>query len=253
MKVVIIGSGNVATCLGVALKKNKFKVVQIVSSYPAKKFSLLLKCPTVSSIDNIDRTADFYLIAVSDKRIVSVVEKLKGINGLIAHTSGSVPLSVFKNKLKNYGVIYPVQTLNAAMKGLPAGTPFAIEASSKKNETMLMSIALLLSKNIIKLSSEKRLALHLAAVFANNFTNHLFSLSQKLLAKYKLRFKILLPLIHQTVLNIEKENPALSQTGPAKRNDVITIKKHLLLLKNETEFTAIYKLLTASIKKQYEK
>lgn len=167
------------------------------------------------------------------------------------HTSGSVNLNVLTKYNLNSGVFYPLQTFSFNTSVNWENTPLLIEGKTQIEKKKLNLFAKLFSNNILSCTSKQRLNYHLNAVIVNNFTNALFTLSETNCINNKLQFKLLLPII-ETTLSKLKENGALaSQTGPAKRNDVVVIKKHLKLLKlNSIEFK-VYKLLTQLIKNQH--
>lgn len=166
----------------------------------------------------------------------------------MVHTSGTIPLSVLKKTSSNYGVIYPLQTLSKDRPVNMASVPICIEANSKANESILKGIARSISKKIYCFDSEQREFLHLAAVFAGNFTNHMYSIAEHLLAEHKLPFKLLLPLIRETAEKIKSGNsPASVQTGPAIREDMEIMKSHQKLLKNEKSLAKIYRLISENI------
>lgn len=254
MNVVIIGSGNVANALGTVLKK-KYNIIQIISRnrVSGQELALRLNADFTNRIDDVKKKADIYILAIKDNEIFNVANKITDIDGLVVHTSGSVPVNVFSHAFKNYGVLYPVQTFSISNPIFLTNTPVAIEANTKQNEKKLYRFVSEVSKKVVFLNSEKRLSLHLAAVFANNFVNHLFTLSEKILKKQKINFNLLLPLINQTAANVINPGPILSQTGPARRNDTLTIKKHLQLLKKNKEMADLYLMLTKSIQKNYKK
>jgi predicted short-subunit dehydrogenase-like oxidoreductase (DUF2520 family) len=255
VKIVIIGSGNVAFNLAMALQKKKHTILQVVgrNKITAQKLSFVLKCPFTNRWSELNTYANLYLIAVNDNEIANVAGKLKKCKGMVVHTSGSIPVSVIKNKIKNYGVFYPVQTFTNQNLNFPDDTPIAIEANTKSNLDVLKKLASQISSDVRMLSSEKRLRLHLTAVLVNNFSNHLFALAEKYLQKNKLDYDILIPLIKQTVINATTTSPVFTQTGPAKRLDSVTLKKHLALLEENKDLLKLYKLFTKSIQSFYKK
>jgi len=252
MQIAIIGSGNIATQLGLAFIISGHNINYVFSKNDLHKKVLAkkLKCKAAGSINEIQ--SDVIIIAVNDNAIPKVALQLKGNDAIIAHTSGSVNMNVLKH-LKKYGVIYPLQTINKIRKVEFRSVPLCIEGNNKQVEKILLQLASSISGNIYQLNSEQRLHVHLAAVIANNFSNHLFALSESYLKAHNLSFDLLKPLIKTTADNITTTSPALNQTGPAKRNDTKTIKQHLDLLAENPELKAIYKLISASIRKEYNK
>ncbi|MGB0880997.1 MAG: Rossmann-like and DUF2520 domain-containing protein [Polaribacter sp.] len=226
ISVVIIGNGNVATHLMNAfLKADTVSVTQINSRK-------LAKIPK----------ADITIIAVSDDAIETVSSKIT--NSFVVHTSGSVSLNALKNKGRK-GVFYPLQTFSKNKEINFSEVPFCLEAENKNDYALLETLAKSIGKKIYSINSEQRKALHIAAVFVNNFTNHLYKIGNDICNEHHISFEILHPLIKETVAKIETLSPKKAQTGPAIRNDTKTIKNHLTLLNEHQQ--KIYKILTESI------
>ena len=224
--VLIVGKGNVATHLYNAfLNVDEIAVTQISSR----------------TLTNIPK-ATITIIAVSDDAIAEVSSKIK--NDFVVHTSGSVAMNDLKNSHRK-GVFYMLQTFSKDKKVDFNEIPFCLEAENKEDYQLLEFLAKSIGKKNYEVSSEQRKTLHVAAVFVNNFTNHLFKIGNDICNTNNVPFEILQPLIKETVLKIEKLSPEKAQTGPAIRNDKKTIKNHLNLLdKNQQK---IYKILTKSI------
>lgn len=250
MRVVIIGAGNVATHLAKAFKAVDVQVAQ-VWSYHYENAVLLAKQVNAVAIEDLsalDQTADLCLLAVKDDSISELAKQLVDFKGVIAHTSGSVSIKVFESLFDNYGVCYPLQTFSKNKAVNFSNIPLCLEASNEKTLSLLKEVAGKLSRNITEVDSDKRKILHLSAVFACNFTNHLYALADEILTKNGLEFYILRPLIEETASKIQNELPLNVQTGPAIRNDNETIKKHEELLKQQPALLEIYKTLSDSIK-----
>ncbi len=253
-KIVIIGAGNVATHLAKRLQKKEFEILQIVSKSEksAKDLSLILKVPFTTDINKINRNADIYLLCIPDDEILNVASTLKLPEKLIIHTSGSVQINVLKNISANIAVLYPLYSFSKQIKISFSSVPILIEASNPASLDKLKQLAAAIAKSVTEVSSTNRLKIHLAAVMVNNFTNHLFAQSYDFLKQEKINlFHLLQPLIKQTVKKIKTLPPASVQTGPAKRGDNTTLKKHLQLLEKHPEQKKIYKLFTSLIKKYY--
>ena len=254
MKIVCLGSGNVATNLASAFKSSGAEIVQIWSKTLANAQTLasVLKSQAIDNLNDIDKEADLYLISIKDDAIIEVASKLAELKGLVVHTSGATGMDVLANSsLTNYGVFYPLQTFSKNRKIDPSTIPFCIEGDSDKTSTKLRSIAAMLSPLIYQVNSADRKLLHLAAVFACNFTNHLYQLSAVILERSHLDFDLLKPLIAETAAKVQSALPKEVQTGPALRNDESTMQKHLELLKDTPELVNIYETLSKSIKKTY--
>ncbi|MDD7913896.1 Rossmann-like and DUF2520 domain-containing protein [Polaribacter ponticola] len=224
--VLLIGKGNVATHLYNAfLKAEAINILQISSRN-------LSKIPK----------ADITIIAVSDDVIAEVSSKIK--NNFVVHTSGSVRLNDLKNKY-NKGVFYMLQTFSIDKEIDFSEIPFCLEAENEKDYNLLKTLALSIGQKVYSISSKQRKTIHVAAVFVNNFTNHLYKIGNDICKQNNVPFEILLPLIKETSLKIEQLDPKNAQTGPAIRKDQKTINNHLNLLNDDQQ--EIYKILTKSI------
>jgi predicted short-subunit dehydrogenase-like oxidoreductase (DUF2520 family) len=251
MKIVIIGSGNVATHLAKALYLANMQIVQIWS-YHYQNASILATQVNAEAIENltrVDPSADLCLIAVKDDAIEAIANQLKGFKGLIAHTSGAVNIDIFNKNFEAYGVFYPLQTFSKIKEVNFSNIPLCVEANTDVALQQLKNLANRLSKSVVEVNSEKREILHLAAVFACNFTNHLYALAEEILESNDLGFELLRPLINETAAKVEQALPLTVQTGPAIRNDEATLKKHSALLLKQPQLLEIYKTLSESIKK----
>ncbi len=250
MDIVMIGSGNVAAVLGRKFAAAGHKIIQVVSRNATAASELAYEWDTESAnyMSLISRRADVYVIAVTDSAIAEVVADLKLPGKVVAHTAGSVTKEVLKSVTDHYGVLYPLQTIRKDINYLP-DTPIYFEASDEKAAGVLKKLAASISfKPPVAAGSEERLKLHVAAVFVNNFTNHLFALAEQFCREENLDFRQLLPLIEETVQRLKTNAPLETQTGPAVRNDEETLQKHAEILKNHPHLLQIYKVMTESIK-----
>lgn len=248
MNIVIIGTGNTATVLGKKLKKAGHHIVQVFGRNSSEASSLAYELDTESTNywNVVNRTADLYIIAVSDIAVEEVFQELQLSDKTVVHTAASVSKDVLKDGAEHYGVLYPLQSLKKDSGYLPE-IPVIIDASDKETLAMLDVLAHSISDRVVEASDETRLKLHLAAVMVNNFTNHLYALVEKYCKAEGLDFYLLLPLIKETAARLESLPPSKSQTGPASRGDVETIKKHEALLTNYPQLQKIYTLLSESI------
>jgi len=253
MNIVCIGSGNVATHLAIAFKAVGAELVQIWSRdiRNGEILAALTKSTAVSDWNKLDRNADCYLIAVKDDAIPAVAERLKGLKGIVVHTSGATAMDALAQTGTGYGVLYPLQTFSKTKAVDLTKVPLCIEASDPATFEKLSAIAHLISPLVSLVNSEQRKVLHLAAVFACNFSNHLYALSHTILEHYQLKFELLKPLILETAEKVQTSLPEEVQTGPAIRNDEETMKKHMALLREFPEMQEIYEMLSKSIKKKY--
>jgi len=251
MKAILVGSGNVATHLAFALKDAGVEVVQVWSKHigNAEILANQIGANAVETLSELYQNADFCIISVKDDAISSVTDELKDFKGVILHTSGSVNLDVFGKELEKYGVLYPLQTFSIKKEVDFKTIPICIEANTPEALKLIRHLAEKLSGKVVEINSDKRKILHLSAVFACNFTNHLYTLSEDLVASYGLDFDLLRPLILETASKVQHASPRDVQTGPAIRNDEQTIKKHEELLLKQPQLLTIYQTLSESIKK----
>ena len=243
--IILLGSGNVATHLGIALKNSNYTITQVYSKSleNAKVLANKLDAPFTNNLTKI-KSADLIIVSVNDDAILSVLSKLR--NAAIVHTSGSTGLNIFKEKFSNYGVFYPLQTFNKEVNINISEIPFCIEGNSMEFEKQLIEIAKTLSNNVVKMNSEQRKQLHIAAVFACNFSNHMYSIADNFLTQADIDFKILLPLIKKTIAKLESNKPKEVQTGPAKRKDTAIIQEHIANI-NEKDIKELYHKISLNI------
>lgn len=248
---VLLGAGNVATHLYKAFKNAE--TITVVQWYNRTIETLSDYANEIAITDNLAelKEADIYIMAVSDDSIAKLSQKLPFENRLVAHTSGSVSMHDLDKK-NQIAVFYPLQTFSKDAEIDFTEVPICIEVYQKQNLQLLKDLAKAAGCKSHKITTEQRQTLHVAAVFANNFTNQLYRIAHEICESKNIEFEILKPLIIETAKKIEEMSPYMAQTGPAKRNDKKTIKKHLKLIENE-KHKAIYELLTASIKKTHGK
>ena len=254
-KVSIIGSGNVAQHLIQAFQ-NKIVLdsqIELVQVFARNKKSLtqLLDSNRITSDYTQLQAADVYIIAVSDDAIAEVSSQLPFENQLVVHTSGTVPLTTLESKNRR-GVFYPLQTFSKDKAVNFKTIPICLEAENEKDLETLNQIANAISDAVYEINSEQRKALHVAAVFVNNFVNHLYQMGNEICDNNNVPFEILKPLIQETANKIVSLSPKEAQTGPAKRNDRTTIEAHQQFLTDENQST-IYTILTQSIQNNGKK
>ena len=254
-KVSIIGSGNVAQHLIQAFQNQTVlnNPIELVQVFARNKKSLthLLDSDSITSDYSQLQAADVYIIAVSDDAIAEVSSQLPFVNQLVVHTSGTVPLSTLENKNRR-GVFYPLQTFSKDKAVNFKTIPICLEAENEKDLQTLKQIANGISDAVYQINSEQRKALHVAAVFVNNFVNHLYQIGNEICDNNNVPFEILKPLIQETANKIVTLSPKEAQTGPAKRNDRTTIAAHQQFLTDENQAT-IYTILTQSIQNNGKK
>ena len=242
----IVGSGNVAFHLGNALKNSGINIDYICSRNEIESISLAKKLNAKETLDLQQLSkSDMVLLCVPDDIVYEFINKIP--NTSCAYTSGSIELT--KVESKNIGVFYPLQTFRKKDKIEIEKVPIFVEATNEVFQNQLIELAKKISNNVSIVNSEERKKYHLSAVFLNNFTNHLLYLSQKEADKNGLKWDNLLPLLEETFKKNLTSNPFDNQTGPARRNDLITIEKHLSMLEGKSK--EIYQIITESIKSTY--
>ena len=230
-KVVLVGAGNVATHLGPALCDAGYEVVQVFSRTEASASALAgkLHCPYTTRLDMVNPEADMYIVSVKDSALEKVIPPLvsRHPDAFFVHTAGSMPMNVWKGLARHYGVLYPMQTFSKG-RGVDFSTvPFFVEGSGKEEMETLKILAGQLGGKAYEATSEQRRYLHVAAVFACNFANHMYAVAEHLLALHGLPFGAMLPLIDETARKVHELSPLEAQTGPARRYDENVINRHL--------------------------
>lgn len=254
IRIIFIGSGNVATHLATALDKS-CSVISVFSRNLNNASHLAAKLFHAEATDNIltiDTSADFYILAVSDDALYKVIRDFPPVQGIVAHTSGSVGMDVFQAnpELKNFGIFYPLQTFSKTTTPDLSSVPFFIEGNSAETTNRLTRLAEFISPKVVVTDSETRRHLHIAAVFANNFANYAWVLAQRYLTEHTcLDFNIFEPLLRETLNKAFTIGPIEAQTGPAKRNDTQTVLTHLGML--NPDMAEIYRLLSQHITTDY--
>ena len=247
--IVLIGAGNVGSQLGAALHKEGYFISQVYSKTKgsADKLAKKLNATAINDLKKINTSASVFIIAVPDDAIESVAKQLRVKDKIVVHTSGTADMKILKSTSKNYGVFYPLQTFS---KDIPVNfktVPICVEGSNKKTAESLLYFAKSISKNVEKVDSDERKKLHLAAVFACNFSNHMYAVADVFLKKNKLSFDLLRPLIEETTAKMKTNEPSQTQTGPALRGDKKTMNAHLKLLSKDKKLQSIYEVLSESI------
>lgn len=255
MKISIIGSGNVASALAKIINQSGH-TIDAIFGRDRKKASDLAQSVNSKAVDRLSDlpyNSDIYLLAVKDDAIIEVASAIKTERGILAHTSGATPISIFEGIQQNYGVFYPLQTFSAELEANFEELPICISANNSENEAKLKELAASICPNVYSISEEQRKGLHVAAVFANNFSNFLFSAAFDICHREALNFDMLKPLIRQTLRKIELADPEKIQTGPARRGDESTISLHMKWLEQHApEYSQLYEVLTEAIIKKYE-
>jgi len=248
-KVVILGAGNLATQLAIALHDASVNIMQVYSR-TMRSASILaekVNSTALSDVKNLVVNADLYIFALSDKALQPVLDQMPIPIGDVVHTAGSIPMDIFDDYTECYGVFYPLQTFSKNRKVDFSSIPICIESNNLGLQEDLMELAERISTNIHLIDSEQRKQLHLSAVFTCNFANHMYSIGQKLLAEKDVDFDLLKPLIKETAEKVQELDPVSAQTGPAIRFDKEIMTKHENELKDLPDFQKIYRFVSESI------
>ena len=248
MKVVIVGSGNVATVLGKKMKEQGVDILQVISQTYTNALELgtTLNVPATDNYAELNTHADIYILAVTDSIIATVAAQLPELNSIVVHTAGSVSMDILHGLFGQYGVIYPLQTLNRSVSTLPE-VPVMIDGNTEAVKETLKNFAKTWTEQVTVTNDQQRLTTHVAAVIVNNFTNHLMALTEDFCINEGINFSLLFPLINQTVNSLGTMPAALLQTGPAERGDISIIDKHLQLLNRYPSLRNLYLKLSESI------
>ena len=253
MRIALIGSGRVASCMGPRLKEAGHTIAGVYSRtlQNAQQLATVLGAPAIDSLEQLP-DADIYLTMLTDDALINLAPAIvKGReNALFIHTAGSVSAQVWKDAgAGRYGVMYAMQTFSkGAVIDWPQ-VPVFVEGSSDSEQETIKTLAHDLSGNVSVLSSNGRKKLHIAAVFACNFANHMYAISERLLESEGVPFSVMLPLVRETARKVETMSPASAQTGPAVRGDRKVIDEHLELLKDYPEYAQLYRLISNDINK----
>lgn len=257
MKIVLLGAGNVATSLGIALVKAQHEVLQVYSRTisSAQCLANSIGAKAINAVALLSEEADVYLIAIKDNAVAALLEKLPDrlSHKIFAHTGGTLPMEVFKGQCLHYGVVYPLQTFSRSIALDFKEIPIFVEASDERTLSDLIELSQTISTRVEPLSSHKRIYLHLSAVWACNFVNHCYTIASDVLESQALPFDVLRPLISETANKAMRVPPYLAQTGPAVRKDTQTMEKHIKLLEYAPELQQLYKMLSDSIDSHHDK
>ena len=250
-KIVLIGAGNLATNLGKVLVSKGYSVVQVYSrtEESAKNLATTLSAAYTTSLDEVRKDATLYIVSLKDSALIELLPEIVADkqDSFFVHTAGSISMDIWKGYVKHYGVFYPMQTFSKSREVDFCRIPIFLEANEPSGLSILREIANELSVSVHEVSSEQRRYLHLSAVFACNFTNHMYVLAAELLKKYGLPFEAMLPLIDETARKVHELEPLAAQTGPAVRYDENVIDEHLRMLADEPQMLELYREISENI------
>lgn len=250
--IVFIGAGNLATNLAISLKEHGFNILQIYSrtTESASKLANRIGCDSTVSMETLNDSADMYIISVTDNVLPDIISKIPGKckHAIFCHTAGSISIDAFSAQdFDKYGVLYPMQTFSKERIVDFKDIPFFIESINEESGIALNEVAKALSQKVYSASTDARRVLHIAAVFACNFSNHMYDIAAQLLSRHNIPFDVMLPLIDETSAKIHHIPPKQAQTGPAVRKDYEVIRKHIAMLENDKNLMDIYKLISNDI------
>jgi predicted short-subunit dehydrogenase-like oxidoreductase (DUF2520 family) len=249
MRITIIGSGNVATHLAAAFKNAGHRIAQVYSR-SMHNAALLAYHVSAEAVDNpaaISGDTDLFVLAIKDDAIVDFLPHLITFGKLIVHTSGAVGMQEMQEFTDKAGVFYPLQTFSKTKEVNFKEVPMCIEGADEPITVTLEGLARDISNHVYRVTSAQRKVLHLAAVFACNFTNHLYGIGEQLLKGSDMSFDMLRPLILETADKIRQHSPTDVQTGPAIRKDEKTMQAHLQMLNNQPALQQLYTVLSQDI------
>ncbi len=250
-RIVLVGTGNMAWHLGQALAEKGMAISQILGRTisAVNQMAYELHVPQTGKPEDLDKGADVCLICISDDSIIQVLDTMKPEKCLMIHTAGSVSMDVFKGRALNCGVLYPFQTFTKGRSMSFWKVPILIEANTNENLIRIRKLAERISSRVIEADSSQRLYLHLAAIFACNFSNHMYAIAEKLALEHNLPFELIKPLINETTAKATAISPRIAQTGPAVRSNRGIIENHIRLLHDHPDLQQIYRMISDSIMK----
>jgi len=250
-KIVLVGAGRIAFHLGKRLQAKGMRLVQVLnrSAEPARDLAETLRTAWSNHWQDIRDDADWVILAVRDDAIAGVAKALAPFvpGALVTHTSGATPGAVLQPYFVRYGVFYPLQSFSTERSPVWSKIPFCVDARLEEDLLYLKKVGKVIGNLVYQVNDDQRAVLHVAAVFANNFSNHCFAIAEKILEEKDLPFELLHPLMEETLAKALHESPARMQTGPALRGDVDTIRRHLEWLERHPDWRELYLKLSASI------
>jgi predicted short-subunit dehydrogenase-like oxidoreductase (DUF2520 family) len=252
---VIFGAGNVATHLSRHFFSRGCTIEAIYSRTPdrAEELAAGVGAAATSRLEEIPSLSDIYLVCLPDSGVAAISEKLPDRRGIWVHTAGALPITIFQPVHNDCGVLYPLQSLSRERQISLEDVPVLVEGSSPEVTRVLKDLASNISEKVYEADSASRLLFHLAAVFANNFSNHMVHIAGQILSREGEDSRLLVPLLRETFFKLEEMDPYAAQTGPAARGDVATVEKHLELLGKYPEWKKLYTFISRDIGRSRKK
>ncbi len=248
MRITLIGSGNTATIMGRLCINNGHQIQQLIARNAERGHILAneFNCSYINFKEKPDLNTELVIIALSDNSMPEALNEINFNNIPAVHTSGSSNIYIIEKVSKNFGVLYPLQSLRKEMETIPE-IPFLIEANNTETLNFIKHFATTISNKVVEQNADERIRLHASAVIVNNFTNHLYSIAEKFCLDEKVNFDLLKPIIKETADRVQKYSPSTVQTGPATRSDITTLDKHLRLLNDYPKLRTLYMRMTDGI------
>ena len=253
MKIVMLGAGNLATNLAMALKNRGHEIVQVYSRTKASAEHLARQTVSeaITRLNRLVHDADIYVLSVKDDAMEAVLQDFPVQKAFLVHTAGSVPMDVLEGHAPRYGVLYPLQTFSKERSVDFSNIPLCLEADSRESLNTLETLASDLSDDIRHISSGQRANIHVAAVFACNFSNYMLAKAEEILSRQNVSFDVVAPLVRETMEKALLHSPARVQTGPARRGDHQTMDHHLNLLAHSGKLQNLYSFVSNAIANDY--
>ena len=245
----MLGAGNVSTHLSRHLHSSGHPISAIYSRNMESARMLADELGTIGTSvpGDVPREADFYLVCVPDDAVERVALDFRDCQGIWLHTAGALAMDLFKGIQPRFGVLYPLQTMSRSRTINLGKTPFLVEGSSPEVTESITELAKCITDHVLEISSSRRLVIHLAAVFANNFSNHMVHIAQQILRDQEINPEIMGPILEETFQKIIQVGAGEAQTGPARRNDLETMEKHTEYLKRYPEWEKLYTFISRDI------
>jgi predicted short-subunit dehydrogenase-like oxidoreductase (DUF2520 family) len=252
MDIVLIGSGNTATVLGRKALAAGHRIVQVYSqsTVNANLLASKLNASSISNISSLEKKGDLLIVAIKDEAIKPFIQELGPLRSMVVHTAGAIPMADTSGQNKLYGVLYPLQSLRKEIEIIPPLT-LLVDGNNSESKNIVRLFANSIAETVLEADDYVRLKYHLAATVVNNFTNHLFTMAESFCQKENISFAVLQPLMEETVVRLRNASPGSFQTGPAIRNDLITLEKHRQLLLTYPALLEFYEKFTREIQNYY--
>ena len=249
---MILGAGNVGTHISRHFHGagHRIRCIYSRTGRSAQQLAATLGVPGTAIPEEVPPESDFYFLCVPDRSILQVAQQFRHTSGIWLHTSGAQPMHLLAACFRQYGVLYPLQTLSSSRPVDPSKVPCLVEGSSPEMTSLIHRLASTVYDRIEEVDSDRRLLIHTAAVFANNFSNHMVHIARMLLEERELDPALLDPLLEETFEKIKSLGTVKGRTGPAVRGDEETMAQHIELLKGHPEWEKLYTFISRDIQRK---